>query len=228
VKSVVLQIFAVACVGTALVPQGNCADNAALMEYARANVDRFRTEPLKTRGITYGTKVTISVLDKDISTFWEYNLNRGVLAHKGFGLVGQKPQLIPDHCVERGTYQGQNAFGAKFTVTRKDCEQYLIGANMDTLYQIWLVDSPEAPEVAMSTAIYRKIQKEGVRTEADFIVGNPAEQELVGYIDKTYTPTIDDPNEVHGRIWIVYAVLKQIRWFIPGEQSPTVIWTAAQ
>ena len=214
------------CSWTLLIPDALSTDNTAVMAFARANVDKFRTEPVVTKGITYGTNVTVSFVDNEVSLYWSYDLDKGELVHHGLGLVGDMPQLAPDHCVDKGSFLGQNSYGAKFTVRRRECERFWIGFDMQAFYKNGGPAEVQAPIVKMSPSVYRKIQKDGIRAESDFTIGNPSEQELVRYSDETEPATAAEPYEDRMKVWTVYAKVKQIRWFIPEEGTPVVIWTA--
>ncbi len=208
-----------------LISDALSADNAAVMAFARANVDKFRTEPVMTKGITYGTKVTVSFVDDEVSLYWSYDLDKAELVHHGLGLVGSMTQLAPDHCVDKGSFLGQNSFGAKFTVHRQECERFWAHANSVEFYRDGQI---EAERVKMSPTVYRKIQKQGIRAESDFTIGDPSQQELVTYSDETHPATAAEPDEVRMKVWSVFGRLKQIRWLVPEQSTPLVIWTATE
>jgi len=209
-----------------LTASASSADNVALMAFARANVEKFRTEPVATRGITYGSKVTVAFTDDELDLYWTYDLDKGELVHHGLGLVGEGPQLAPVHCIEKGTFNGQNSYGAKFVVRRKDCERFYIGNDPTTFEKDGSTAEVEAPTLKIPPSVYRKIQKEGVRAEADFTVGLHGEQELINYSDSILPATGENPIETRVKVWVVYAKLRQIRWSIPGEIGEITIWTA--
>lgn len=238
-----MKILTVICLWLLLFTDAICADNSAVIAFARNNAEKFKNEITTTKGVALGSKITVQgVLDEnDISSLVnKYDAESGemVIDYSSFSMF-----MFLQSCKNKGGFIGKNAFGAKATVRRETCELFWV--KEDSSLGINL----EGARIKMSPSQFRTIKKAGVRTEVDLTLGlredalhallisagvrpeevdltlrRPENDVVVSFSKAINAATIHDPVESHMKVWTVYGRFEEVRWFLPGEKQTTLVW----
>lgn len=197
-----------------------CADNSAVIAFARNNAEKFKNEITKTKGVELGTKVTVQGnLDKiDLMGLGlKYDAESGEMVI-GFSLVRLNRLIFLESCKKNGSFVGQNAFGVKTKVSRESCEHFVVRDG--DVMGVRLGGN----RIKMSPSQFRAISKNGVQTEFDLTVGHPKNDVVVDFSESTHDASIDNPHEYLMKVWTVSGQIEEIRWFLPGEKQSTPVW----
>lgn len=217
-----------------------CADNIALRSFANKNANKFKSEITTVEGVSIGSKITISInptFTKLNFDFAERNsilemlrLDSGDLMLRFVSFAFYDPEKeemvfnnssinshnFSDKCKEKGSYVGQNSFGAKAVVKRKECDFFVIHyANKLTIKDV---------HIKMSPSQFRTIKMNGVQAEIDFIVGYPDKDITVAKSSRFSEAEVSIPVELSSTHWNINGTIEELRWILPGDKKAITIW----
>lgn len=219
-----MRLLAVVAIWSLLIADAICADNTSAVAFSRANAEKFKNEIREVKGLTWGTKITVTgtIPKFDIITYLNPTYDPensemvlGKYAHMG-GLT------FFESCRANGSFLGQNAFGVKAVVRHQTCESFR-ESGVDL---VELVDKlGNAKRIRMSPSQFRLIMKNGTRAEIDFTIGNPGNSPVVEFSDSVVNATIDSPIQTRWKVWTMKGQESAIRWFMPGEKESVEVWS---
>lgn len=193
------------------------ADNSNLLAFSRKNAEKFKNEIATVGGLNLGTNST-AIAKLDFNAPWSdapvYD------AEAGEAVFNNDPSglLVSETCKSKGTFKGQNSFGAKATVRAQSCERFFVRDGDVMAVRIRNL------RLKMPPAVFRLILKDGVVAAYDFSIGHTDQSEVVSFSDDDNEATIEYPVKTNMKVWTVYAKLTEIRWTLPGEEQPIVVW----
>jgi len=144
-------------------------------------------------------------------TFSEYDQDRKVLTNSHIGTVWS--QWIYEKCKPVGSFVGSNAFGAKATVQRSNCERLEIQDDAIRGLDIG------SPDIEMSPQQFRDLKSKGPIYEIEFEVGKDTKQEVASVQTIYGTATISDPNQRKINVLRVNGKFEVLRILTPDGKT---------
>lgn len=189
------------------------ADNNSLINFAKANANKFRSELATINNISIGSHV---VLAGKIEGYWfesnsKYDDENGLLVIKG------SPYDIDlsEVCKVRGKARGQNALGVKMTIALQDCNAFRV---KDTYSDSWIKSQAEN-RIKVTPSQYRSLVNNGVHAEFDVIVGLFKGDYVVEFGVHHEQATIQNPVETRTNSWDTNVQFDRISFILPGSKE---------
>ncbi|MBI5006432.1 MAG: zinc ribbon domain-containing protein [Nitrosomonadales bacterium] len=195
--------------------QTSANDNADLMKFARANGSKFKSEIVAVGKASVGARVIVSFRDFVGPSGATYDENKGEMVIPEFSSLGMIK--FEQECTPAGTYEGQNAFGAKAKITNELCDIFYVD-HLD-----FRGKSLSHKRIKMSPSQYREIINNGVQAEIDFSIRQPSKGYVVKYGEGEKEATISDPTHSNNKVWTINGIIDGVRYFLPGSKDPVTV-----
>lgn len=213
-----LAIAALCCANTIAAV---AADNDALIAFAKANADKFAAEVGRSSdGLRVGATVAVTgALDRFdmIMLLPDYDQTSGGIV---FSASRVTRLVLFSECKEKGTYAGQNSYGATTTVIDQECETVSIETT-----DFSSRPSLKGVKVKMTPDQFRKIKGAGVQAVYRFTIGQSLKGIPFAATTGITSPTIQSPTRSSHKDMIIYGRIDEVAWLLPDETAPTVMWT---
>ena len=195
-----------------------------MMEFAKANANLFPKEAKVAAGLRVGSVVTFST---------SRDLELGIFDSTAEELVIQVPgsidfETVLDQCRSGRSFVGENAFGAKATVTTRRCDRLVAEATEDAALELGERKCESCSKfervvrIPMKPAQYREAKARGLRLEIDFEVGTNVKDELVIFQEFSEPATLHRPQMTTVRLYKLQGTVLAVRWYRPSEKQPAL------
>lgn len=196
-------------------------DAAVVVEFAKANADRYASELQGTTGLQVGSTVTLNVRvsPTEASTLIQYDGNAGTIS---FQSLRSRASLVSvsSACQTTGHYAGQNSFGAKADVRTQRCDAVRL-KSLDPLGA-----SFQGAVIQATPDQFRAIKRDGVVAVYRFTIAPSAAGLVVERSRSASSATIDLPVDTVGESLNVLGKFEQVSWQLPGSAEPVELWPA--